>query len=237
MGGSSFERRSISSIACRQPSPDRRMLCNARGQDRLEPVVVGSRRKLRFRRVRCRQLGDAAGEVIELAAVPVRNGDRADVEIRIHPLQIDIGTTAPGGDALIEIAAGNERIGGRIAKLRHARELHRREIRRFINDHLRPVQFADRGERTILSLREGARDPAVFEHAPAGLEQGQQHKIDLKRMRIAHQKVFATVPTAFRLARPAVPAVATRKAGIIALQGVDEAACRCLHLDAFADRQ
>jgi hypothetical protein len=70
----------------------------------------------------------------------------------MDPLQIDIGTTAPGGDALIEIAAGNERIGGRIAKLRHARELHRREIRRFIDDQGSPDHLATFADDVVLYL-------------------------------------------------------------------------------------
>src|ERR1043166_3174900 len=147
------------------------MLCHAGGEDGFEPLVVRAGWKLRFPRMRGRQIRDASGELVELLAVTVSDCDRANVKIRIDPPQISVGTAAPQCDALIEIAAGNKRVGGRIAKLRHARALYRREIGRLIAPDLGPVQFTDRRKRTIFSLRKGARNSAVFEHSPAGFEQ------------------------------------------------------------------
>ena len=48
------------------------------------------------------------GQIVQLLALPVGDGDLLDIEIGEDPLQVVGGACAPGGQALIEIATGEE---------------------------------------------------------------------------------------------------------------------------------
>ena len=88
-----------------------------------------------------------AGQVVQLLALTIGNGDFLDVEVGKDPLQFVSGACPPGGQALVEVAACKERAQPWMRQGRHAGELNGREVRRLIHQNLVAVIPQDGLER------------------------------------------------------------------------------------------
>src|SRR5262245_30072430 len=139
----------------------------------------------------------SAGEFVELPALAVGDGDLFDLEIGEHPLQVFGGPRPSGRQALVEVPAGKERSHAWMRQCRHAGELYWREVGRLVDENLIAVQVQDWLQRRPSWGIDILEDRGAAQQVACCPKNGQQHNIELKRIKIPRFDYMLGIPAAF----------------------------------------
>ncbi|MNJ39731.1 hypothetical protein D3C77_346120 [compost metagenome] len=170
-----------------------------------------------------------ASQIVQLLALPVGDGDLLDVEVGKDPLHFVGGARTPGGQALVEVAAGKERAQPWMSQGGHAGQLDRRKVGRFIHQDLVAVVPQDGLECRPSGAVDIPQDIRPADQVACGAQDGEQHNVQFERMDIAGLEAFVAIPAPGLLAFASERTVALRNAVEIALDRVHEAPGAGLH--------